>query len=48
VQAVLGEFGQALAQERADQILGSREVGLQNRQLQVEARVCRRVPGPVG
>ena len=30
VQGVLGELGEALAQERADQVLRAREVGLED------------------
>ena len=40
MEAVLGEFGQALAQEGADQILGSGEVGLEDREFEVEGGVC--------
>lgn len=38
---MLGELGQPLPEQRADEVLGAREVGLQDRELQVQGWVVR-------
>ena len=49
MHAVPSELGEALTEQRADEILGARKVGLQDGELEVEVRVlvvgC---PGGVG
>ena len=42
VHAVGGEFGEALAEERADEVLGAGEVGLEDREFEVECGIVRR------
>lgn len=48
VDAEAAKFGEALAQQRADEELGAGQVGLEDGQLQVEGRVGGRVGGGGG
>jgi hypothetical protein len=39
MHAVSGEFGEALAEQGSDQVLGPREVGLEDREFEVQVLV---------